>query len=45
MTASASDLYDLIQWTSSTGLRDLAMIASGMVIGSILTGIALWNRS
>lgn len=45
MTASASDLYDLIQWTENYGIRDLAMITAGMVIGSILTGIALWNRS
>lgn len=43
MTASASDLYDLIQWTSTDGLHDLAMIATGLAIGAILTGIAIWK--
>lgn len=42
MIASASNLYDLLQWTGTTGLHDLKMIAVGLVIGSILTGIAIW---
>lgn len=43
MTASAFELYDLIQWTTTDGLHDLAMIAVGLVIASILTGIAIWK--
>lgn len=43
MTASASDLYDLIQWTTTTGVNDLKMLGIGIVIGVVLAGIALWK--
>lgn len=44
LNASAADLYDLIQWTETDLIHDLKMIAVGLVIGSILTGIAIWKN-